>query len=280
MYLPQQISQARVLVTVKTYPMPSSTYGELVCTAGLLDGEKWVRIYPISFRFLSDSGMYPKYSWIRLDLVKKSSDFRPERYRPLRGIDEDIQVIEKLGTDNEWAARRKFVLNEVYCSMEELVAIAKSEEKKSLATLKPAEITGFVIEECERDWKEKWLAQNQQGDFFELDSEKQMRERRLVKKLPYRYSYRFLSEGDSRPRELMIEDWEIGALFWNCLRQTDGDEQAANQLVQKKYLDTFRAKNELYFFLGTTLRHHNVSRNPFIIVGVFYPPKTSQLSLF
>jgi len=130
--------------------------------------------------------MYPKYSWIQLDLVRNSRDFRPESYRPLRGIDEDIQVIEKLGTDNEWAVRRKFVLNEVYYSMEELVAIAKSEERKSLATLKPAEIIDFVIEEGERDWKEKWLAQNQQGNVFELDSGKQMRGRPLVRKLPYK----------------------------------------------------------------------------------------------
>ncbi len=79
---------------------------------------------------------------------------------------------------------------------------------------------------------------------------------------------------------MMIEDWEIGALFWNCLRQSDGNEIRANQLVRNKYFDTFTTKNDLYFFLGTTQKYHNRSRNPFTIVGVFYPPKDDQFSLF
>jgi len=64
MYLPGRLVGARVLVTVKTYPLPSGKYGELVCTAGLLDGNKWIRIYPIPLSFLSDDIGYPKYSWI------------------------------------------------------------------------------------------------------------------------------------------------------------------------------------------------------------------------
>jgi hypothetical protein len=275
-----EIPQARVLITVKTYPTPSSRYGELVCTAGLLNGEQWVRIYPIPFRFLQDGQQYPKYSWITLDLVRRTQDFRPESYRPRRGIGEPIQVSEALGTQNHWAGRKAIVLRNVFTSMNDLIAQAQSEERTSLATLKPAEIVDFVIEETDRDWKEKFLAQNQQGDIFETDNKGRMQNRQLVQKLPYKYSYNFLSEGDDRPRTMMIEDWEIGALFWNCLRQTDGDEAAANELVRQKYLDEFRERNDLYLFLGTTLQHHLRSRNPFIIVGIFYPPKTSQLPLF
>ena len=77
---------------------------------------------------------------------------------------------------------------------------------------------------------------------------------------------------------MMIEDWEIGALFWNCLHRTDGDERAALQLVRQKYSDEFFQK-DLYLFVGTTLRFHNVAPNPFVIIGVFYPPKTGQLPL-
>ena len=43
-----EITQAEVFITVKTYPQPSISYGELVCTAGLLNGEQWIRIYPVS----------------------------------------------------------------------------------------------------------------------------------------------------------------------------------------------------------------------------------------
>ncbi len=99
-----------------------------------------------------------------------------------------------------------------------------------------------------------------------------------MKKLPYKFSYRFFSEGDKEPRTMMIEDWEIGALFWNCLYQTDGDEQETLGLVRQKYFDEFMGK-DLYFFVGTTFRFHKIAPNPFVIIGVFYPPKTPQLSL-
>jgi hypothetical protein len=89
-----------------------------------------------------------------------------------------------------------------------------------------------------------------------------------------------MSEGDSRPRQLAIQDWEIGALFWNCLRSTDGDEREANRLVRQKFLDDLAMEKDLHFFLGTTKKHHNVAPNPFLIIGVFYPPKTPQLALF
>ena len=56
------------------------------------------------------------------------------------------------------------------------------------------------------------------------------------------------------------------------------DEQAAVELVKQKYLEEF-AEKDLYLFVGTTKQYHNVAPNPFVIIGVFYPPKTSQLPL-
>jgi hypothetical protein len=280
MYLPEKLIGARVLVTVKTYPLPSSKYEELVCTAGLLDGEKWIRIYPIPLSFLSDDNKYPKYSWIELDLIRKTSDFRPETYRPLNGFDENIRVGEKLNTANNWVSRRQYVLKETYTSMTDLIDQAKGDQVKSLATFKPLEIMDFVVEKQDREWKGKWLTQAKQGNLLEWNSSSKGRPRKLIPALPYKYSYCFLSEGDTNPRKLKIEDWEIGALYWNCLTMTDGDEDAANQLVRKKYFDEFKETKDIYLFLGTTLTNHYVSRNPFVIIGVFYPPKTNQLQLF
>jgi hypothetical protein len=80
----------------------------------------------------------------------------------------------------------------------------------------------------------------------------------------------------------MIEDWEIGMLYFNCLNRENGDEKRAIHKVKEKYFDYF-IKRDLHFFLGTTKRFHNVSPNPFIIIGTFYPPMpppTQQLSLF
>ena len=204
MYLPDEIQNARVLITVKTYPLPSSKYRELVCTAGLLNGEKWVRIYPIAFRFLSNNKQYPKYGWIELNLVRNKKDFRPETYRPKSGIDENIRLIKKLTTNNNWSARKIYVLKEVFTSMNELIKLAKSEQKKSLATLKPIEIIDFSWKKTESTWKDIWLAQSKQGNIFELDKEKKLDDKSIVKKLPYKYYYKWLPK-ESRSNILTKE---------------------------------------------------------------------------
>ena len=61
--------------------------------------------------------MYPKYAWIELDLIRNTSDFRPESYKPRKGIDEQITVLTKIGTANAWAARKQYVLKEVFTSI-------------------------------------------------------------------------------------------------------------------------------------------------------------------
>lgn len=279
MYLPDEIPSAKVLITVKTYPNPSIKYDELVCNAGFLESGEWIRIYPIKFRQLPYDQQYQKYSWIELDLVRKKDDFRQESYRPLRGIDENIKIVGHIGTGKtrDWYERKQFALKEVFPSMTELISQAKTQNIwKSLATVKPKEIVEFKIEEDEREWSDKLKAGLKQLSLFDNRENKESRELNVVRKLPYKYYYRFLTEGDNVPRKMMIEDWEIGALFWKCLAQTEGDEFEANKLVRKKYEDEFLNK-DLYLFVGTTKAHHLRSLNPFVIIGVFYPPYAPQM---
>ena len=279
MYLPDEIPDANVLITVKAYPKPSSKYEELVCTAGYLDGEKWIRIYPVPYRYLTNNQRYPKYSWVRADLVRNTKDFRPESYRPKQGLDVEFKVGDHLGTRDAWAARKSFVLNEVFDSMGDLIRRAHADECKSLATMAPKEIIDFKIEETDREWKKKWTDQAQQASIFDLLNSGEAIKRDLIPKVPFDYFYEFTTEGDTSPRKLKIEDWEIGALFWNCLQQTHGDEVEANNLVRNKYYDDFVSRKDLLLFLGTTLRFHKIGSNPFMIIGVFYPPKSSQPQL-
>ncbi len=280
MYLSDEIPNARVLVTVKTYPLPSSKYDELVCTAGLLDGEKWIRIYPVSASVLQSDSRLPKYAWVRLNLRRKTKDFRPESYSPQQGIDEPIAVESLVGTADNWAARRRDVEREVFESMSDLINLAHRKPPVSLATVRPKEVIDLVIEPAEPEWRDEWLDQTKQGSMFTVDSSGQLQKRRLVRKLPYKFSYRFITEGDPLPRTMQIEDWEIGALYWNYLRRANGDAETARRLVCHKYLDELRDKCDLLFFVGTTMAHHWRSLNPFLIIGVFYPLKTRQALLF
>jgi hypothetical protein len=190
-YLPDELPKAKVLITVKTYPLPSNDHGEIVCTAGLINGEKWIRLYPVSSS-MYDNKKYPKYSWVELDLVRHPTDFRLESYMPRKGLDEPIRFIDKIATDDYWAARKEYVYNEVFTSMEKLISLSKS-ENKSLGTLKPLKIIDFLVEKTERNWKPQWLDKLKQLSMFDLDDDGQANPRRIIKKVPYIFKYTFLS---------------------------------------------------------------------------------------
>jgi len=268
----------KVLVTIKTYPSLSEKYDELVCTAGFLEDGSMIRIYPVPFRKLDYERQYKKYQWIEIDLEKRSSDFRPESYKPV-DIDKAFTISEFIDA-NRWDDRRQIVLSTVYKNMTELITKAKDEkDRTSLAVLKPKEIINFIWEPVSREWNptilEKIRARAAQGDLF---GEKGENPFEVVKKLPYKFSYVFTTE-DDKERTLMIEDWELGALYWKCLESANGDEKTACQKVKEKYFDYMVKKRDLYFYLGTTLKHHNVGPNPFIIIGAFYPPKPTPKQL-
>ncbi len=108
----------------------------------------------IPFRSLPHDKRFEKYEWIRLDVVRNRIDFRQESYRP-RSDASDVQILGKIGTENEWAERKQYVLKEVFTSFEDLIRQAKSDTKKSLATFRPREIVDFIIEEDKRTWKEQ-----------------------------------------------------------------------------------------------------------------------------
>lgn len=272
-----------ILIAVKTYPTLSETYDELVCTAGFLEDGSWIRVYPVPYRKLKYADQYEKWQWITIDVVKNTKDFRKESFRPTSS-EPDIQKGVKLLTADGWALRKQIVLQHVYTNMAELITEAKDKDTgTSLAVLKPREVLDFVWEEDEREWNKQKLeaiyAKQKQLNLF--DTEATQRIFQVAKKLPYKFSYIFTTN-DGIQRKLMIEDWELGMLYWNCLGDAEGNEEIACRKVKEKYFDWMTSKCDLYFFLGTTLKHHNRSRDPFIIIGTFYPPKTdkAQLSLF
>ncbi len=273
------MAKTKVLITVKTYPAISGKYEELVCTAGLKEDGTWVRIYPIQFRKKSFDEQYQKYDWIELDLVKNKSDFRPESYRPY-SFDSEIKIIDHLDTKNNWKERKKIVLGKIYCNITELIAEAHNKNIcTSLAVFKPTKILDFTIKEVSREWDKAKLAKLEaervQGNLFKQPENPFD----VVRKLPYKFCYVF-EDNQGTKSTLMIEDWEIGQLYWNCLARHEGDEIKAVADVKKKYFDDFAKTKDLHLFLGTSQLHHYVSRNPFMIIGTFHPKKENQLNLF
>lgn len=208
-----------------------------------------------------------------MDLVNNDSDFRPESHRP-RTADTTFEKVGELDTKGNWAKRKDIVLNNVHEDLTQLIEEAQNKEVgTSLAVFKPAKIIDFVIEPMDREWDEKKLASLKQFNLFE-STEKGFE---VVKKLPFKFSYTF-EDIKGRRSTLMIEDWEIGQLFWNCLNRS-GSEEKACELVRQKYMDDFAKTKDLYLFLGTTKRFHFTGKNPFVIIGTFTPKIETQFKL-
>ena len=272
------MAKEKILIAVKTYPSLSKKYDELVCTAGFRENGDWIRIYPIPFRKLDYDIQYKKFQWIQVDIIKNDSDPRPESYKLLDF--QKIEIIGEISTDKDgiWEERRKWVLNEVHNDLEYLINKANNNDL-SLATFKPVKFIDFHIEEDSREWdKEKleWVkARAQQINLF-CDADNPFE---VVDKIPYKFFYEFEDINGKRSK-LMVVDWEIGALYMNSLRRYEGDEENAVSDVKKKYWDTFVLQKDIYLFLGTTREFHGWAKNPFVIIGVFYPNPTIQTSLF
>ena len=265
----------KILITVKTYPTLSSKYDELVCTAGVTENGEWIRLYPVPFRQLEFDKQYKKYQWVEVEVEKRTEDPRPESYKPLN-IDEMVHC-GHVDTKDNWSLRKSLVLKNVYEEMDKLIAANKNDSGLSLAVFKPTEITDFTIEPCDREWDKKKLSEiKARANQLDLFGEKSDNPFEVVQKLPYTFRYKF-KDINGRESHIMVEDWELGQLFWNCLKSSG--ESVACEKVKQKYLEEFR-KKDLYFYMGTTRRFDGWSKNPFLIIGVFYPPKTSALSLF
>jgi hypothetical protein len=268
------VAREKILIAVKTYPTISGKYTELACTAGFREDGSWIRLYPIPFRLLEHNKRYKKYQWIEVDIARNPGDPRPESYRVVNT--DGISLLNEMKPGREWEERRRLILgnNKIHKNLKELIGLAH-QNKVSLAVFKPAEVMEFVAEECDPDWPQDKLDaildKMKQGHLFD---DQNLEEFRIMPKLPYKFFYRFKDEVDVESR-LVIEDWEIGQLYWNCLKRY-GNDQAVEK-VRQKYMDDFVKTKDLYLFLGTTCEWHvRKAKNPFVIIGTFHPAHVTQ----
>lgn len=256
-----------VLITVKTYPTPSSTYSELVCTAGVIPGEGFIRIFPVQFRQLPYEQWYKKYDWVNVVISPPGGrDKRPDSYRP---VQDSIEVAGHVDTSHGWAERKRLVLPFASPSLEELMRRRREEDGPSLGIFRPAEVLDFDWTPVDREWSAADGAKLTQRDLFSRD-------RTPLTKLPYEFRYRFRCD-DPRcagNHHVMILDWELGVLFLD-MREKHGEEDAPDK-VRDKFLNELCAPNrDTHFYVGTA--HYPIES--WLILGVFYPPKEPQARL-
>jgi len=255
-----EYEKKRVLITVKTYPLPSETYQELVCTAGVLEDGTFIRLYPIDYRYRQDWQKYKKYQWIEVELARNPEDHRKESYRPKV---ESIRILSKkpLSTKNKWAERKKYVLPKIAQSMEKLKEM-QAKDNTSLGIIKPARISDFVIEKSETDWKPAMKKVFQQQRLFGPDQ-------KPLEKIPFNFYYKFecLDPSCKGHTKIML-DWEIGELF-RKMRDKYRDDEKAAVMVRQRFFDQICGKDiDTHFFVGTNLQY-----GTWMVLGAFWPKK-------
>lgn len=264
--------EERILITVKTYPNLTSQHGELVCTAGITESGEWRRIYPVPFRKLGEVEQFRKFEWIRVNLTTAApKDTRPES-RKLAG------EIKKEGFVEKYPERNGIIFSKapVYRSRAELLNDLR-EKGTSLAIFKPAEVVKMDFEKTDSEWSPDKLAafqrDREQYELFSTAEEHRRRYFHAAQKIPFVFRYVY-EDADGNRIRMMVEDWEIGMLYLNSLKskRCHCPEDAARMTVER-YMKFAREK-DIFFFLGTSWeRQQKNAPNPFVIIGVYYPPK-------
>ena len=91
---------------------------------------------------------------------------------------------------------------------------------------------------------------------------------------PYSFHYHFECEDSEKPHVAMCEDWELGTLFLKEAERLGSEETAQN--VRNKFLNELcREDKDTRFFMGTKFPY-----NTWLVLGVFWPPKVDQQTLF
>jgi hypothetical protein len=252
----------RVLITVKAYPNPSKKYGETVCAAGIdLDTNQWIRLYPIPFRDLDEDKKFKKYTVIEVSATKAVDDNRPESFK----VDSDsIKIIDSYDTKDKWERRKKYILPTVAESFCNLLAESKSSDK-SLGIFKPLHVDFTYQKARPKDKNSRDVCYSQLGFYDKI--------KKAIEPIPldFRYSFSCCSNKDCKGHNLSIIDWEIGEAY-RAWKWQYRDENTLLAKIKERWLHRmFSDKNDTYFFVGNMKRF----REHFMVLGVFYPPKTS-----
>jgi hypothetical protein len=243
----------KILITSKTYPLPSKTYLELVCTAGITEEGEWIRLYPIPFRYNSYDQQFPLFSWVECEVKRRTEDSRMESHSPIG----DISVGEKILTKNKWEERKSRVLPLLDPSIEELKELCPS--GRSMGLIKPREITRIYAVETGREWDASQQEAIVQQNLFE--------QRKPLEKIPYDFKYDYFCQGAScKGHSMRVEDWGLGVLY-RKMRDQHGEKEAVNKVIQKM---KWASETDLHLFVGTQRNTHHYGT--FTIIGLFTPP--------
>jgi len=251
----------RALIVVRTYPTPAKRGVEVSCTAAITDKGEWLRLFPVPWRLLGQDQRFRKYQWVEV-AVTKASDPRPESYKLKQ---DGIKIVsEPLSTVKEWKARKDVIFPlKAHC----ICCLQRERDANGFPTLgffRPKTIKRLVIKPDSPEWTAAQLAALRQGHLF-VENPK-----RELEKIPHKFSYEFDCEHDGcLGHRFICTDWEMGQ-SWRSWKAKYGDRWEA--AFRQKYETEMIEKNDTHFYVGTVHQYPNA----WIIVGIFYPPRSSK----
>lgn len=252
----------QLLILVKTYPQPSRKDRETTCVAAINRAGKMYRIFPVPFRLLEGDARFKKWEWIRARISKAANDHRPESHK----IDCDtIAKLEAIGTQHEWCERLSLIKSNIVESFSALES-RRLNSAETLGIVRPAQILGLDISsERQTEWTAEEKEKLRQESLFDSES---IRQRQELRKLPVAFHYRY-QDADGNILRHRITDWEVGALYWNCVRSHGPNWE--KPLREK--LEFELPSKDLMFLMGTIHRFPD----QWLIVGLIYPPKPKEI---
>lgn len=259
------IERKRILITVRTYPVPSEKSIEVSCTAGITEDGKWIRLFPMPYRLLEENKKFKKYQWVTVGLRKAERDPRPESYNPQV---EDIVVGDELSSEREWRARWEKVRPLMRTSMCEIQKTRDEKGSPTLGIFKPAKIRRLIIAESAADWTQAQKNALSQSSIFVKAPEQKL------EKIPYDFSYEYTcSDPECSGHRMICTDWEIDEAYRQWRRKYRKDWE---RYFREKFERDMIEKFDTHFYVG------NLHQYPgsWIIVGLFYPPKPTTSDLF
>jgi hypothetical protein len=247
----------RLLVAVKTYPIPTANHGESVCTGGFLPDGSFIRLHPIDFRAMPAEGKYKLWQWIELDVEKSKEDKRLESFNPKS----EITIVKQRTSFEE---RYNVILRREWQSMCELNDLDKNVQSVGVAHVRA--FKSIKYESRDPNWKPKQEVQTQQGDMFH--------ERTPLEKVPYKFTIEYLCDTpDCSGHKQSYIDWQVGVVWRKTYNETGSDEAACKRVCEGFYNNFDPDNKELYLLVGTEPRWGN-----FIIGGIFSFSRTKQQS--
>ncbi len=255
----------KILIVAKTIPNLSKKYRETVCTAGITDKGEWIRLYPISYRYLDRDKLYKKYQWIEIE-VKKHDPKRDKRVDSFRPKEDSIKLLNLLSTSgkNGWDERNKVVLPTISKSLEKITEDYGT-SKKSLGIFKPSIMHDLLIKPAKSDLNPRKKAIKNQ---LTLGFTKQTKE---LETCPYEFSYKFSCDDPKckKTHALRIIDWEIYELYRSLKNNYEYSIDVILSKIKEKFLKVMWADTrDSYLIVGTIFPY-----NAFVVLGVYWPPK-------